>query len=135
MHEIQEWGKRSWPSPIRRTGGCYALIEPSPPSLCPHVPHPLLLRFVATAPEQCLRLDSLRCTSASRTFERGGALSPKPLEVCVMCVPQLSRVCITCVSHPLPQGCIGRGGGRYPHLQGAQPLPNHGLPHAKCQAP
>ena len=35
----------------------------------------------------------------------------------------------------VPQGCIGRGGGTAPPppLQGAQPMPGHCLPDAKCQ--
>ena len=32
-----------------------------------------------------------------------------------------------------PQGCIGKGGGNPPPLQGAQPMPSHCLPDAKCR--
>ena len=32
---------------------------------------------------------------------------------------------------PPPQGCIGRGGGTPPPLQGAQPMPNHCPPDAR----
>ena len=34
---------------------------------------------------------------------------------------------------PPPQGCIGRGGAPPPPIQGAQPMPSHCPPGAKCQ--
>ena len=38
----------------------------------------------------------------------------------------------TCSAPPRPQGCIGRGGGTHPPLQGAQLMPSHCPPDAKC---